>query len=55
MNSPIPDKAYTTILNKQGEVEIPDVLLNLGYTGADMDTYNWLDSDNIYGTSFGSA
>jgi hypothetical protein len=55
MNSPIPDKAYRTILNRRGEVEIPEVLLDLGYTGADMDTYNWLDSDSIYGTSFGTA
>ena len=55
MNSPIPDKAYRSILNKSGEVEIPDVLYNLGYSDKDMDTQNWLDSDNIYGTSFGLA
>lgn len=55
MNSPIPDKAYSTIVNNNGEVEIPEILLDLGYTSADIDTSNWLNDVSIYGTSFGDA
>jgi hypothetical protein len=55
MNSPIPDKAYSTIVGNNGEVEIPETLLDLGYTSADIDTSNWLNDVSIYGTSFGDA
>ena len=50
MNSPIPDKAWEAITLNNGEVEIPEVLTNLGYNVSDIDTHNWLD-----GSSFGSA
>jgi hypothetical protein len=55
MNSPIPDKAYQTIVDNDGNVEMPKELINLGYTGADIDTTNWLNDVGIYNTSFGEA
>jgi hypothetical protein len=55
INSPIPDKAYNAISNNGGNVDIPDVLGDLGYTAADIDTSNWLSDNNIYGTQFGEA
>ena len=55
VNSPIPDKAYLTILNNQGQVEIPPVLSNLGYSEKDMDTTNWLNDVDIYKINFGQA
>lgn len=54
MNSPIPNKAYEKIQKADGEVEIPEILTDLGYNVTDMDMTNWLD-DNIYGTNFGEA
>ena len=55
MNSPIPDRAYENILERDNTVEIPDVLTNIGYSMSDIDTSNWLSSNSIYGTSFGEA
>ena len=55
MNSPIPTRAYETIAGKDGIVEIPEILTNLGYTPDDMDQTNWLNDPNIYGTYFGEA
>lgn len=55
MNSPIPDKAYQTIVNNEGLVEMPKELTNLGYTSADIDTTNWLSDVGIYNTNFGDA
>ena len=55
MNSPIPDKAYDTIKNNDGNVEIPDILVDLGYSDQDIDTTNWLNDVNIYRTEFGEA
>jgi len=55
INSPIPDKALAAISKKENSVDIPEVLTNLGYSAADMDTSNWLSENNIYGTNFGSG
>ena len=55
LNSPIPDKVYEE-LNKTGEVQFPDILLDAGYdANYDVDTESWLDDPNIYGTSYGEA
>jgi hypothetical protein len=32
MNSPIPNRAYEFIKNHNNEVEIPEILSDLGYT-----------------------
>lgn len=55
MNSPIPDQVIETIQNKDGDVEIPEVLTDLGYSSSDIDTSNWLDDVNIYKYNFGEA
>ena len=55
INSPIPDKAYYTILNNNGEIELPEELVNLGYSSKDIDTSNWLNDIGIYKTNFGEA
>ena len=55
VNSPIPNKAYSTIVDNKGVVELPDVLVDLGYSNLDMDTTNWLNDISIYKTSFGEA
>lgn len=55
MNSPIPDQAYQTILDNKGDVNIPEILTDLGYTEADMDTSSWLNDVNIYKYNFGEA
>ncbi len=55
MNSPIPNRAFENIKDKQGQVNIPPVLSDLGYTANDMDLTSWLKDVNIYGTSFGEA
>ena len=55
MNSPIPNRAYEFIKNHNNEVEIPEVLSDLGYTDQDMDMHNWLNDVNIYKTHFGAG
>lgn len=55
MNSPIPNDARIQIQRDEGNVEIPPVLTNLGYSSNDIDPHNWLNCSNIYGTSFGEA
>ena len=55
MNSPIPNQAYEFIKNNNNEVEIPEILTDLGYTEQDMDMRNWLNDVDIYKTSFGTA
>ena len=53
MNSPIPDKAYQSILQNDGTVQIPEVLTKLGYSENDIDTSNWLNDVSIYKYDFG--
>ena len=53
-NSPVPKKALESIKNRDGNVEIPDELINLGYSGADMDTDCWLNDSSIYKANFGA-
>lgn len=55
MNSPIPDKAYESIVDNNGTVSIPEVLTDIGYTENDMDTTSWLDDVDIYKYNFGEA
>lgn len=55
MNSPIPDQAYHTIISNDGDVQIPKELTNLGYSGADIDTTDWLSDVDIYKYNFGEA
>lgn len=55
MNSPIPELAYQTIIDRNGEVVIPDILTNLGYNSGDIDYSNWLSDKQIYNTTFGEA
>lgn len=53
-NSPVPKKTLESIKNRNGNVEIPDELINLGYSGADMDTDCWLNDSSIYNSNFGA-
>ena len=55
MNSPIPNDARINIAYNEGNVEIPSILSELGYSAADVDLTNWLNEVSIYGTSFGEA
>ena len=57
MNSPIPNDAKNQIIQSQnGEIEIPEELFNLGYSGTQgIDSQNWLNEVGIYGTNFGLA
>lgn len=47
-NAPIPTKAFNNIQYNNGNVEIPEVLSDLGYGPADIDFSNWRDSLSIY-------
>lgn len=42
LNSPIPDVAYEQIKNKNGIVELPEILIEKGYGEHGIDTDNWL-------------
>jgi hypothetical protein len=51
MNSPIPDKAYENIINAGGDLKIPKILDDLGYTESDYDLESWLGDIDIYNAS----